>query len=237
MRIISSILFLAAFSMTCRAQQKSASSWWRTELHRPDGQSIVFNFEWTKENGKPVWYIRNASERIRVTDIQVNGDSMIVQMPLYESQFRLKKEKDGNNLSGNWIKGGAVKTTVLPFTARRGTQRFAAAGKPAFTVTGRWSAVFVNKQGPADPAVAEFTQKASHLTGTFLNPTGDYRYLEGTVSNDTLQLSGFDGVHAFLFTAIIDNKQRIRDGWFYSGAVFKQPWNAYRNDTATVPPG
>ncbi len=221
--------------MAGTAQQKPAPNWWKAALQRADGQSIVFNFEWTRENGKPVWYIRNASERIRVTDIQVNGDSMIVQMPLYESQFRLKKEKDGNGLSGNWIKGGAVKTTVLPFTARRGAQRFATAGKPAFIVTGRWSAAFINKDTPSDPAVAEFNQKANYLTGTFLNPTGDYRYLEGTVSNDTLQLSCFDGVHAFLFTAIIDDKQRIRDGWFYSGAVFKQPWNAYRNDTATVP--
>lgn len=228
-------LLLLVSGMNSAAQQPATQNWWKAALHRPDGQQIVFNFEWKKENGKPVWYIRNASERIRVTDIQLKGDSLLVQMPLYESQFRLKKEKDGKSLSGNWIKGGAVKTTVLPFTAARSTQRFTAAGKPAFTVTGRWSASFINKDNSTDAAVAELVQKNNYLSGTFLNPTGDYRYLEGVVSHDTLQLSGFDGVHAFLFTAVVDDKQRIRDGWFYSGAVFKQPWNAYRNDTATVP--
>ncbi len=236
MRLVTIFLFLAAFTIAGRAQQKSAPNWWRAELHRADGKSIVFNFEWTKENGRPVWYIRNASERIRVTDIQVNGDSMIIQMPLFESQFRLKKEKDGKGLSGSWIKGGAVRTTVLPFTAARSKQRFTAAGKPAFTINGRWRAAFIGKDSSdSDPAVAEFNQKANYVTGTFLNPTGDYRYLEGVLSHDTLQLSCFDGGHAFLFTAIIANNKTIRDGWFYSGAVFKQPWNAYKNDTATVP--
>jgi thiol-disulfide isomerase/thioredoxin len=236
MRILAAILLLSVLSIAALAQQKPAVNWWRAQLHRADGQSIVFNFEWTSEKGQPVWYIRNASERIRVTDIQVNGDSMIVQMPLFESQFRLKKEKDGKGLSGNWIKGGAVRTTVLPFTATRSQQRFTAAGKPAFSINGRWRAAFMGKDSTdTDPAVAEFTQKANYVTGTFLNPTGDYRYLEGVLSHDTLQLSCFDGGHAFLFTAIVGNDKTIRNGWFYSGAVFKQPWNAYKNDTATVP--
>ena len=228
-----SFLFLLA-GCSLNAQQNTASAWWRAQLHRADGKSIVFNFEWVTEKGKPVWYIRNASERIRITDIQVKKDSLIVQMPLFESQFRIKKEKDGTRLSGNWIKGGAVKTQVMPFTATRGSQRFNAGSDAFWDINGRWSAAFIQKN-EYSPAVAEFTQRNNYVTGTFLNPTGDYRYLEGAVSNDTLQLSCFDGGHAFLFTARIDDKNTISNGWFYSGAVFKQEWHASKNDTASLP--
>jgi len=228
-----SLLFLLA-AHGISAQQKSSGNWWRAQLHRPDGQRIIFNFEWVTEKGTPVWYIRNASERIRVTDIQIKGDSMIVQMPLFESQFRIKKDKAGTSLSGNWIKGGAVKTQVIPFTANKGGQRFNAGNDAYWNINGRWAVEFVNKNS-SEPAVAEFTQHVNYLSGTFLNPTGDYRYLEGIISNDTLQLSCFDGGHAFLFTAKVENKNTISNGWFYSGAVFKQEWHAEKNDTASLP--
>ena len=224
-------LFLHSFT---GAQETPVGNWWRAQLHRADGQRIVFNFLWTTEKGKPVWYIRNASERIRVTDIQTKGDSIIVQMPVFESQFRIKKDKLGMGLSGNWVKGGVVKTQVIPFTATLGGQRFDAASNATRNINGRWAAAFIDKNS-ADPAIAEFTQHANYLTGTFLNPTGDYRYLEGVISNDTLRLSAFDGGHAFLFTAVINDRNTISNGWFYSGAGYKQEWHAVKNDTATLP--
>jgi len=119
------------------AQQQTTGNWWRAQLHRTDGRNIVFNFEWITEKGKPVWYIRNAGERLRVTDIQVNGDSMIVQMPLFESQFRIKKEDQGARLAGVWIKGGAVKTQVIPFTAEKGGERFPGSAVALRNINGR----------------------------------------------------------------------------------------------------
>jgi peroxiredoxin len=232
MRLITCFLLLAFITGLAQAQQKPNNNWWRAQLHRADGRNIVFNFEWATEKGKPVWYIRNATERIRVTDIQVKADSLIIQMPLFESQFRLKKDAAG--LSGNWIKGGSVKTTIMPFTATLDGQRFDKGSDALHNINGRWSAAFIKKNS-ADPAVAEFIQHTNYLTGTFLNPTGDYRYLEGVVIHDSLQLSCFDGGHAFLFTAKINDNKTISNGWFYSGAVFKQPWQAFKNDTASLP--
>ncbi|GAC1432444.1 MAG: hypothetical protein NVSMB7_08270 [Chitinophagaceae bacterium] len=215
-----------------RAQPKTSGNWWRAALHREDGRNIVFNFEWATEKGKPVWYIRNATERIRVPDIQVKADSLIIQMPLFESQFRIKKI--ANRLTGNWIKGGSVKTQVMPFTASPGSRRFDAGNDALRNIQGRWAAAFISNQ-TSTPAVAEFKQHHNYLTGTFLNPTGDYRYLEGTVIHDSLLLSSFDGGHAFLFTAKIDDKNTLSNGWYYSGAVSKAAWHATKNDTARLP--
>jgi peroxiredoxin len=235
MRSITCLLALLITASGGSAQKPAvaaATGWWRGQLHREDGHNIIFNFEWTTDKGKIVWFFRNASERIRVTDIQVKKDSVIVQMPLFESQFRLKKSGDG--LTGNWIKGGAIKTQVMRVTVRRGGQRFDAGNDGFFDIHGRWSAKFITGD-MYSPAIAEFTQHINYITGTFLNPTGDYRYLEGLVSEDSLKLSCFDGSHAYFFTAKVEDKNTIRRGWFYSGATHKEEWVAEKNDTATLP--
>ena len=89
------VLVLCIFFMSSAAAQSTlAKGWWRASLLREDGNHIVFNFELKYEKEKPVWYIRNASERIPVTTIQWKGDSLIVRMPLFESAFYLKAEND-----------------------------------------------------------------------------------------------------------------------------------------------
>ena len=112
------IFMLLLYGFSIKAQQ----GWWGAQLHRTDSAHITFTFEWKTENGKPVWYIRNAAERIKVSNIAIEGDSLFVQMPVFESQFRLKKTY--NKLTGVWLKNGAVKTQVIPFSAVFGGKRF-----------------------------------------------------------------------------------------------------------------
>jgi peroxiredoxin len=102
------------------------------------------------------------------------------------------------------------------------------------TVSGRWSAVFVEKTKPTQ-AVIEFKQSGTALTGTVLTPTGDYRYLEGAVHNDTLHLSTFDGSHAYYFRGTIQNDSVITNGLYVSGATNKETWTAQKNEQASLP--
>jgi hypothetical protein len=44
-----------------------------------------------QEKGRDVWVIANAEERIRITDIKRNADSIFVGMPVFESDLKLKK--------------------------------------------------------------------------------------------------------------------------------------------------
>ena len=221
-------LMLALFSYTVVTAQQGN---WVASLARPDGNNIVFTFNWKTENSRPVWYIRNAAEKIRVDNITEAGDSFIVQMPVFESQFRFTV--NNNTLSGVWIKRGAVNTQVLPFSAIPGSNRFAPAAAAQKNISGRWAVAF--QENNAEISVAEFVQKGNILTGTFLNSTGDYRYLEGIVTKDTLLLSGFDGSHSFLFKAVIKNNTTINAGIFYSGANGKEEWTAIKNSKAKVP--
>jgi thiol-disulfide isomerase/thioredoxin len=125
---------------------------------------------------------------------------------------------------------------VLPFRAAYNQQqRYSTESKSRYNVTGRWDATFTGKDNEQTKAIGEFTQKGARLTGTFLTSTGDYRYLEGVVQGDSLLLSGFDGGHAFLFTARISDNHTISAGNFYSGAVGKETWTARKNEKAALP--
>ncbi|MEO6547150.1 MAG: TlpA disulfide reductase family protein [Ferruginibacter sp.] len=205
---------------------------WTAQLHRPDGNNIAFTFTWATEKGNPVWYIKNAAEKIRVNNFTSVGDSFFVQMPVFESQFHFVVAE--GKINGVWIKRGAVKTQTLPFTAVLGNKRFASYANAAKNINGRWAVKFGNDASP-ELSVAEFVQKGNSVTGTFLNASGDYRYLEGIITKDTLLLSAFDGSHSFLFKAEIENDSTISNGHLYSGATGKEQWTAVKDNKATVP--
>ena len=228
MRLLCLLVGLFGYYATAHAQQGN----WHAQLERNDGNNIVFTFEWKTENGRPVWYIKNAAEKLRVDNIKAIGDSFFVQMPVFESQIRFAV-KDGK-LDGEWLKRGAVKTQVLPFTATRGNDRFVSMGNAQKNISGRWAITFENNK-TGEISVGEFVQNGNLVTGTFLNASGDYRYQEGIVTNDTLLLSGFDGGHAFLFKANIVNDSIITNGVFYSGAINKETWSAVKDNNAKVP--
>jgi peroxiredoxin len=130
--------------------------------------------------------------------------------------------------------GGAVQR--LSFRAMHGaTHRFfSAEASPSTDVSGRWDVTFIDEDGSTSDAVGEFTQNGAHLTGTFLTPTGDHRFLEGTVRRDSLFLSCFDGSHAFLYKAAIRPDGTI-EGDFWSGSHYHSTWTAERDPEASLP--
>ncbi len=207
---------------------------WRALLQREDGQQIVFIFDLQYKGKTPVIRIHNASERLEVKQVRQAGDSVFIEMPFFESSFRLQQQPDGS-LAGNWIKGTSGKTIVMPFVARPGKQpRFASTARPAANLSGKWEMEFALRNGGTDTAIALLKQEGALLTGSILTPTGDYRYLEGVVSGDTLKLSTFDGSHAYVFTALLDTDGTLRNGKFFSGPVYSQDFTAKRNEAAVL---
>ena len=228
-------IFLIVFvANTSFGQSKLKAGIWRGVLTSSSGNNLPFNFDVTNVNGKQRIAIHNGAERFKVTDIRQKGDSVFIHMPLFNSEFKLKCE--GTSLKGKWIKHYGDKDAAMDFTASAGQdfRFFKTPEKPAYNITGRWSAIFVS-DGSKDTTVGEFKQVGSKLTGTFLTTTGDDRFLEGTVAGNKLYLSTFDGGHAFLFTAdIIDNKT-ITNGKYYAGASSLDQWTALKNANAKLP--
>ena len=226
--------FITVLALHAAANTPLPTGWWRATLQRADGHTIDFNVAIQTKNGKLVWFIRNVTEKIAITAIEQKQDSILVQMPLFESEFRLQLVNN-HTLRGVWIKGTSSVTQVMPVTfVYNQSQRYPQAQQTQRKVTGRWGAHFIDGK-KTYPAVVEFKQKGNALSGTVLTPTGDYRYLEGAVSNDTINLSTFDGSHAYYFRATIKNDSVITDGEYFSGATSVETWTAWKDEKAIVP--
>ena len=206
---------------------------YRGQIVRGDGNRVPFNFIYNHTSKASLITIVNGTEKIKVSDVTLKGDSIFFKMPVFESSFKAKIS--GYKWSGLWTKGTSGNDQVLPFEAVKSNERFQIHGeKSTNNLAGRWAVTFANDKTAADGSIAEFKQTGNQITGTFLTPTGDYRYLEGIVSGKKMQMSGFDGGHLFLFTANIDDKNTLSIGMFYSGAKYSEGFKAVRNSHATV---
>ncbi|MDP9046676.1 MAG: TlpA family protein disulfide reductase [Bacteroidota bacterium] len=231
--LIPLIVVSCVFSLS--AQSKLQAGTWRGVLKNSTGNELPFNFDVSGMPGHQQLAIINGAERFKVTDVKIKGDSVLIHMPLFNSEFKLKLT--GKNLAGKWIKHLGDKDAAMDFKAEPGLswRFFKTQPAPKFDVSGRWSAVFGNGTPGKEKLVGEFKQTGSKLTGTFLSISGDYRFLEGVVAGDQLYLSCFDGGHAFLFTAKIVNAKTIINGKFYSGLSGSDKWSAIRDANAKLP--
>ena len=218
------------FISTAGSSQKIKTSYWQGFIHRPDSNDIPFSFKLEEQNKKTVLYIINDAEKIKVDNIIFTKDSVFIKMPVFESSFKASIAKGEWN--GVWTKGTAANDQVLPFTAHKRTD--AVMQKAVNNIAGRWAVTFADDKTKEDASIAEFRQISNKIAGTFLTPSGDYRYLDGIIDGDKLKLSTFDGAHAYLFMADIVSNNKITNGIFYSGAKGKEGWTAVKDANAKV---
>lgn len=199
---------------------------YRWEITRSDGEKIVFMTR-VAQNGRQMDLI-NGEDRMQIDSIRVQGDSIFIELPFFESSFMVKRQ-DQNDLTGYWIKkSGGVISRRLPVTAHYGVrERFEVLKKPGQDITGEWATVFTQKDDSTQ-AAGIFEQRGSRVTGTFRTPYGDYRFLEGVISGDSVFLSGFDGGMAMLFKGKVD-RDNIR-GKMYSGDAPARDWYSRRGE-------
>jgi thiol-disulfide isomerase/thioredoxin len=200
---------------------------WRMELDL-GGHILPFLFDLSGDRSGWSVVIHNGEEKIAVKDVALRGDTMDIRMPLYDSEFKGIVRND-STISGFWhnyLKGPDYK---IPFVARAGKRLRFNDGQPAkANIGGNWEVHFSGGTPDAYDALGIFQQEGAIATGTFGTETGDYRFLEGLVSNDSLFLSCFDGSHAFLFKAEVRGDSMV--GRYWSGIHWQEPWVAVRNE-------
>ncbi len=219
------LLFL---NTACYSQIKT--TYWQAAIHRPDGNNIYFSFKLEEKNKKTILYIINDAEKIKVDNIYFTKDSVFIKMPVFESSFKARLAN--GEWDGVWIKGTAANDQMLPFSAHKRIDT--TLRKADSNIAGRWAVTFAGDKTKDDASIAEFRQIGNYIAGTFLTPSGDYRYLHGIIDGNKLRLSTFDGAHAYLFTADIVNSKEISNGIFYSGAKGKEGWTAVKDAYAKV---
>jgi len=210
------LILLAAAIFSCSKPVELKTGTWRGVIDC-QGHDLPFTFDVVKKSDSLLVYLKNGSEKILLDEISVFGDSVKMVLHIFDAEIHAKI--DGDKLKGTFIKNYATQANQ-PFSATFGEDyRFAKNTSEKTTdFSGKYQVEFKTPKGKIIPSVGIFEQDGNHLTGSFLTPTGDYRYLEGIVTKDSLYLSCFDGGHAMLLTAKIESKNKISGGTFYSGA-------------------
>lgn len=225
-------IFIILSALSCEnATHSLTPGSWRATLDIQDNEVLPFIFE-AKTDGTLV--IQNAEERIIVDEINIQGDSIRIQAPVFEGYFAGIFNADGKSITGDFIKPSLDR--IVPFEMVYGEDnRFRESGtNTTHNITGSWETVF-SPESDDDRYIAKgiFSQQDGIVTGTFRTTTGDYRYLEGIIAGDQLKLSTFDGAHAFLFTASVTDS--TLQGQFYSGNHWKESFTAKRNEAYELP--
>ncbi len=217
---------------------------YRFELETPGGP-LPFIFEDIASRGLP--YVSKGPNLFGLTGYIVNGPEDIItgwgpvqnesgmgypslmRFPDYDAHITTDVTFEGT-VSGTYFKvrGDAVASVPVLVTQVDSRQDRFDREHPAdpdaiTTINGRWKVKFDSSNDPA-LGVFEVTEEGI-ATGTFLTNTGDYRYLEGLVDGRTLKLSCFDGGHAFLFHATLQDDGGLK-GDFWSGDWWHEAWTA-----------
>lgn len=228
MKKIISLLVVVIILNSCTQEKKKqlTEGQWLAELTVMDDEILPFNFKLTTL-GESQYQIEiyNAEEVIVVDEIQISKDSIYIKFPVYEGYIAgTFSEKE---IVGQFIKESLDR--VVPFKATHGIkERFRNANPAEENITGIWETEFEPNTENAYPAKGIFVQKGDVVSGTILTNTGDYRYLDGVMTGDSLKVSAFDGAHAFVFTAKVNDSSM--NGAFYSGNHSKELFVAKRNE-------
>jgi thiol-disulfide isomerase/thioredoxin len=224
------VIILAVILVSCRPQKTELKTGlWRGVIEM-QGHQLPFGFEVQKTNDQYRITVMNAEERLKLDEVIITSDSVRIVMHIFDTELRAKIE-DGR-LTGYFIKNYDP-INKLPFYATHGDDfRFAKDAETELDFSGKYSLEF---QSATEKyvAVGIFKQSYSKVTGTFLTPAGDYRYLQGDVIDNELFLSAFDGNHAYVFTAHFEGDS-IK-GNFYSGKTSLESWKGIRNEKASLP--
>lgn len=203
---------------------------WRATLQSPGGP-LPFGLVFEQLSTELRAAVVNGEERVTTSGVELDGDSVRIRFDWYDSVIEAERVEP-DRLVGEWRRASAGGTeTVMPFAASRGdAPRFPPPADPSDDadavpeVTGDWRVVFDDDDG-SEVARGEFRQEGPLVRGTFLTPTGDYRFLAGRYEQGVLRLSTFDGAHAFLFHARARGDGTL-EGDFWSRDTYHATWDA-----------
>lgn len=234
------LLTFALVTYLCTAQHSTKVALkngnWIAELALNSYDKLPFNLIVSTTATGYSFMVENGEEMIQLNEPVQKGDSLYVRFPFFHSMLVFKADSK-RSINGYWVNFNKKGDYKIPFSSQKTrSQRFSFAKKKVMNLdlNGKWEVTFEPNTASEYPAVGIFTQQQgkSEVSGTFLTETGDYRFLEGNIVDDSVFLSCFDGSHAFLFKAAIKGDSLY--GKFFSGKHWSSEWIGKRNENAEL---
>jgi len=230
--------FFCIFFMLNTTTAQDLSGNWAAEL-QSGGGPVRFGLVLTQNADGIQAFVTNGPETIKIPQVKWDGTNLRMEFDYFRSAVEASISNETGELQGLWTRWkGDRQVAQLRFKAKRQEERvsYPEAGEPWL---GKYRVKF---SGSSEPAIGVFRRDSSTkpesegVVGTFLTPTGDYRYLAGGVSQGELSLSCFDGTHVYLFRCRKDTQGNL-SGDFWSGSNSHQTWTGIRDDQVELPDG
>lgn len=238
MRLFLTNVFITCVLFSSQSQSQKLplikKGYWTGSLELNKQNNLPFKFEVSGKKRDFTITVINGEEMITLEKGDIINDSIHFSFPSFNSKLILHK-KGRKKLIGYWQNLNKGIDYKIPFRGKYGYKtRFPISSLPETFpyLDGKWETTFEPRTDGAYKAIGIFHQHENKVDGTFLTETGDFRYMEGNVTNDSLFLSCFDGSHAFLLKGRID--QDSLKGQFYSGKHWKSEWEARCNEAFTL---
>jgi peroxiredoxin len=199
-----------------------------------DGGDLPFGLDLAREDSGVVAYLINGPERVRATNVTLEGGELTVQMPGYQNRIEATF-KDGRFEGTLAILRPRGVVRELRFVAIPGEswRFFPKPDAQPLDFSGHWALTYRDADGKESQAVADFSQQGHRVTGTVLRQSGDDRYLAGEARGDTLFLSRFDGGTAYLILARL-GVDGVISGEQYTGGGSRDSFHGRRDPAATL---
>ena len=179
-------------------------------------------------NGNNELIVKNDDEFLTFNAAETKGDSMVYESAFFSSSFILATVND-STLEGRWVnKKRDIPQSISVQASSNIPYRFKPGEKPQVDISGQHKFLFLDDSGtPVETNILKLKQNNFILTGSLITETGDYRFLEGVVRNDSVFLSTMDGTHLMYFEGFIENEKIT--GRFLAGSAYSQQWIAELN--------
>ena len=227
-------LFLAALvfmSCTARVSPEDVTGSYRGVLESPGGElAFPIHIQPGQSGDSLQAFTVNGADTTYYEEAYIKGDSLILGYSYYDSYLRAKVNYDGS-LSGTWSRRAEQGTrSKLPFRAHTSDYlRYSSTSPESYPFEGSWDATFTDEDGTF-PAEGTFvSQPGGVLHGTFKKETADHRFLEGAFSDSSFVLSTFDGAHASLFKAELQEDGSL-EGDYWSRDDYHATWTAEKGE-------
>jgi len=199
-----------------------------------DGGDLPFGLELAEEDGAIVAYIINGPERVRATDVQLEGDRLAIQMPGYQNRIEARFADGRFEGSLSILRPrGVVRDLRLVVVPGESWRFFPKPDAAPMDFSGRWALTYQDEDGKESAAIADLAQDGHVVTGTVLRQSGDDRYIAGEARGDTLFLSRFDGGVGYLYLARL-GRDGVLAGDQYTAGGSHDTFSGRRDPTAKL---
>jgi len=221
------LILFTGFAFSGFSQELAKGSWHGEILY--DQATVPFEFIIDKNGEQFKCMIINGDERKLLDVVTVSGDSIWIQLDVFDAEIRAKFTDQ--SMTGNWIKH--YRKSSIPFQASYGVSRYPNRGRTDVKINEPWEITFTPSHALAYKGVGLWEQTGSKVSGTIMTGVSDFRYFEGVVFGDSIEVSSFDGAHAFLLQGV-----KTDEGWqgiFHFDNGYTEDWTARSNPEASLP--